>query len=116
MLDLKIENPLQQQLYDEELKYWGLFDIGTKLDKKLVTMLESEPVMNPDWTQKPLETWRRLGPLDLNEVNEISPIDLSSDLVYQEEHAAYGKGFGQFKNGFAEGIFREVHSVGYPHD
>ena len=48
-LDLQIENPMQRHLLDEELKHWGLFDICFKLDKKLVTMLQSEPVLNPNW-------------------------------------------------------------------
>ena len=62
-------------------------------------MLESEPAVNPNWTQKPLETWRRLGPLDLNELNEVSPIDLSKDLVYEEIDLHGCKSFGQFKDG-----------------
>ena len=48
-LDLEIQNPLQQQLFDEELKYWDLFDISTKLDKKLIEMLQSDPVIDPNW-------------------------------------------------------------------
>ena len=50
MFDLQIENPLQKQLFDEELKYWGFNDISIKLNKNLVAMLQSEPVLYPNWS------------------------------------------------------------------
>ena len=56
----------------------------------------------------PLDTWRRLGPLDLNDINEIHPIDLSKELVYQERDISDGKVFGQYKDDNAEGIQRKV--------
>ena len=82
--DFPISDPTQQHLFEKELKFWGLDDITLNLEKRLVEMMNSEPVLNPDWTQTPLEVWRRLGPLDLNEVHQNSPIHLSQDLVYKE--------------------------------
>ena len=44
-----------------------------------------------------LNTWRRLGRLDLNEVQKNSPIDLSQDLVYHEYKSKNGHFYGQKK-------------------
>ena len=71
-------------------------------------MLESEPPVNPNGPQTPLDVWRRLGPLDLNEVHENNPIDLSQDLNYQEKEYSNGVAFGQFKKNKAHGICRLV--------
>ena len=46
--------------------------------------------------------------MDLNEVNNVNPIDQSDDLVYQEKDRANGKAFGQFKDGKFEGICRVI--------
>ena len=75
-------------------------------------MLQSEPILNPEWTQKPLEVWKKLGPLDFDKINEISPIDLTKDLVYQEKDTPSKKVFYQFKNGKREGLQREIHCLG----
>ena len=48
-------------------------------------MLESEPAVNPNWTQKPLETWRKIGYYDLNEIHKLSPIYFNQDLVIGEK-------------------------------
>ena len=71
-------------------------------------MLESEPIVNPEWSQKSLEVWKRLGPLDLNELNEMSPIDLDEDLIYQEKEYNNGYCHGQFKANQRHGISRIV--------
>ena len=73
-------------------------------------MLESEPPLNPDWPQTPLDVWRRLGPLDLNEVHENNPIDLSQDLNYQEGEWNDSVEFGQFKENKPHGICRIVYT------
>ena len=57
-------------------------------------MMNSEPILNQDWTQKPLEIWRRLGPLDLNEIHQNNPIDLSQDSVYKEVEDNLGMNLG----------------------
>ena len=92
--EFPILDPTQQYLFDKELKFWGLNDITLKLEKRLVEMMKSEPVLNPDGTQTPLEVWKKLGPLDLNEVHHNNPIDLSPDLVYREVEDKIGMGFG----------------------
>ena len=92
--EFPISDPTQQHLFEKELKFWGLNDITLKLEKRLVEMMNSEPVLNPDWTQKPLEVWRTLGPLDLNEIHQNNPIDLYPDLVYKESEDNSGMVFG----------------------
>ena len=65
-------------------------NIEDKLDKKLVEMWKSEPVLNPEQRknypcysepEKALQTWRKIGPLDLNEIHKKSPIDFNQELV-----------------------------------
>ena len=75
----------QGHYFNKELKFWGLNDMYLRLDQDLINMLESEPQLNPNWSQKPLETWKKLKPLDLNQVHEINPIDTSQDLVFKKE-------------------------------
>ena len=83
-LDLEIQDPLQKQLFDKELKFWDLNNIHNKLDEKLITMMNSTPKINEEWSHLSLVTWNRLGPLDLNEINENNPIDLNNDAEYKE--------------------------------
>ena len=75
-------------------------------------MLESEPAVNPEMSQKSLEVWRRLGPLDLKELNEQHPIDLSEDLIYQEKDEFFCYVHGQYKANKRHGISRTVLTKG----
>ena len=67
----EILDPLQKQFFEQEVKYWDLLDsdISKHIDFKVVTMLQSFPKINNNWSQKALEVWKKLGPLDLNEVH-----------------------------------------------
>lgn len=51
-----------------------------------------------------------MGPLDLNEVNKISPILLDKDLDYRESAEGWGYGHGQTKNGRWHGFGRDVYT------
>ena len=74
--------------------------------------MNSEPNLRPDWTQKPLDVWKRLGPLDLNELHQNNPIDLSSDLIYHDEtEAHYSNYYGQKRGDRWYGIGRYVHTI-----
>ena len=92
--EFPISDPTHQYLFEKELKFWGLKDITLKLEKRLVEMMNSEPILNPDWTQTPLEIWKRLGPLDLNEVDQNNPTEFIPDLVYREREDQYYTNFG----------------------
>ena len=109
-LDLEIQDPLQKQLFDKEVKFWDLNNMYDKLDDKLVKMMNSTPKINEEWTDLPLVTWHRLGALDLNEVNDKNPIHLNNAAEYQEVERDYGFSYGQRKGNNMHGIGRYVGS------
>ena len=110
--EFPIPDQTQKYLFEKEVEFWGLSNINNKLDKKLVSLMKSEPVLNPDWTQTPLDLWKRLGPLDLNEVHENNPIDRNPDLVYLEKENDNGMNYGQYKGNKKHGIARRVSTRG----
>ena len=72
-------------------------------------MLSSEPLLDPNKSQAPLETWKRLGQLDLNDLHEKNPIDLNKQLVYQEEEYEDGDTYhGQWMGEDWCGIGRDI--------
>ena len=72
MMKIKIQDPVKKQLFDQEVKFWGLFNIYNKIDKRVAALMESIPKVNAKWSQNSLDVWKSLGPLDLNELHEHS--------------------------------------------
>ena len=72
-------------------------------------ILESEPIVLGEIDPNLLETWKKLGKLDLEEVNSMNPIDLQDGTIYLEERDVYPYKYGMFKNGKLHGLGREVY-------
>ena len=70
-----------KQLFQKELEFWDLeIDIYQSLDKKLIEMLETEPRVLSTVNQNAQITWKRIGKINLNELNKSSQILFSEDI------------------------------------
>ena len=72
--------------------------------------MNSVPKINKEWTHQSLDTWNRLGPLDLNEVNDKNRIHLNNKAEYKETETDIGVDYGQHKGNDLHGIARFVGS------
>ena len=86
---------MKDHIWNERVKDYDadgklINNIEDYLDEKLVEFWKSEPKINPKWNQKPLETWRKIGYFDLNEIHKLSPIDINQDLVIGEKKINFG--------------------------
>ena len=53
-------------------------------------MLSEEPNSDPDGNHAAATTWKRLGPVDLDEINQMNPIDYNQDLKFGQKEFADG--------------------------
>ena len=54
-------------------------------------MFDSEPKVNSNENQASLNTWKRIGKLDLDELHKLSEIDFCKNLEYDEKTSDYHK-------------------------
>ena len=63
-----------QKEFDKEDSYTET-SVYHSLDKKVIDFMKSTPTQSPNGPKEPLETWKKLGPLDWDEVDLLSRID-----------------------------------------
>ena len=72
-------------------------------------MFDSDPKVDSNGFQALLNTWKRIGKLDLDELHKLSEIDLSQDLEYEETTDGDCSMYGQMKEGKLNGLGRKIY-------
>mmetsp|Transcript_7923 Transcript_7923/g.13296 ORF Transcript_7923/g.13296 Transcript_7923/m.13296 type:complete len:360 (-) Transcript_7923:16-1095(-) len=102
-LEVNSTDQIQNQIFLDELKYWG---IKSKKEEQEMKRLEAKiPKIVDILTKTPsvsqftklnetgdyYKRWRELGPLSVHEINRHSPINLSTDLIIQKSNVYTGQ-------------------------